>query len=111
VGYDEKLADRIRELTVGEPGLSERKMFGGVAFLINGNMAVSASGQGGILVHVDPADSDTLVAKSAAQPAVMRGRPMRGWLRVQPQDVRLTRQLSKWVGLGTAHARSLAPKR
>jgi len=111
VAYDEELADRIRELVGGESGLTEKKMFGGLAFLIGGNMAVAASGQGGILVRVDPAQSDTLVAKTSARLMEMRGRSMQGWLRVDVEDLRTKRQLAKWVGLGTAYARSLPTKR
>jgi TfoX N-terminal domain len=111
MAYDEDLADRIRELVGGEPGLTEQKMFGGLAFLIGGNMAVAASGQGGVLVRVDPARSDALVATTKAFPMEMRGRPMQGWLRVDPEDVRTRRQLAGWVELGTAYARSLPAKR
>jgi hypothetical protein len=111
VAYDEKLADRIRELVGDERGLREQKMFGGLAFLIGGNMAVAASGQGGILVHVDPAQSEELVATTDAYPMEMRGREMKGWLRVDAEDVRTKRQLAKWVELGTAYARSLPAKR
>ena len=111
MAYDEELADRIRELVVSESELSEKKMFGGLAFLIGGNMAVAASGQGGVLVRVDPEQSDKLVAKSNARLMDMRGRSMQGWLRVAPEDVRTKRQLAKWVELGTAYARSLPPKR
>jgi TfoX/Sxy family transcriptional regulator of competence genes len=111
MAYDEKLADRMRELVAGEAGLTEKKMFGGLAFLIGGNMAVAASGQGGVLVRVDPEQSDKLVAKTNARLMEMRGRSMQGWLRVAPEDVRTKRQLAKWVELGTAYARSLPPKR
>jgi TfoX/Sxy family transcriptional regulator of competence genes len=111
MAYDEDLADRIRELVGGEPGLTEQKMFGGLAFLIGGNMAVAASGQGGVLVRVDPARSDALVATTDAFPMEMRGRQMQGWLRVDPEHVRTKRQLTKWVELGTAYARSLPAKR
>jgi hypothetical protein len=111
VAYDEELAHRIRELVAGEAGLSEQKMFGGLAFLIGGNMAVAASGQGGVLVRVDPAQSDTFVAATNARLMEMRGRSMRGWLRVDPEDLRTKRQLAKWVELGTAYARSLPAKR
>lgn len=110
MAYDEDLADRIRELTAREPGLSEKKMFGGLAFLVNGNMAVAASGQGGILVRVDPEESDVLLAKTPADPMEMRGREMKGWLRVASDDVRTKRQLAKWVDKGVAYARSLPPK-
>jgi TfoX/Sxy family transcriptional regulator of competence genes len=111
VAYDEELADRIRELVGGEPDLTETKMFGGLAFLIGGNMAVAASGQGGVLVRVDPAESDELVASTNARLMEMRGRSMQGWLRVDLEDVRTKRELVKWVELGTAYARSLPAKR
>jgi TfoX/Sxy family transcriptional regulator of competence genes len=111
VAYDEELADRIRELVAGESGLTEQKMFGGLAFLIAGNMAVAASGQGGALVRVDPAQSDALVATTDAYLMEMRGRRMKGWLRVDPDSLRTKRQLARWVELGTAYARSLPAKR
>jgi TfoX/Sxy family transcriptional regulator of competence genes len=111
VAYDEELADRIRDLVGSESDLSERKMFGGLAFLIGGNMAVAASGQGGILVRVDPAQSDTLVATTNARLMEMRGRQMQGWLRVGAEDLRTKRQLAKWVELGTTYARALPAKR
>jgi TfoX/Sxy family transcriptional regulator of competence genes len=111
VAYDEELADRIRELIGAESGLTEQKMFGGLAFLIGGNMAIAASGQGGVLVRVDPARSDELVEKTNARLMEMRGRQMQGWLRVDADDVRTKRQLASWVKLGTAYARSLPAKR
>jgi TfoX/Sxy family transcriptional regulator of competence genes len=111
MAYDEELASRIRELVGGEPDLTEQKMFGGLAFLIGGNMAVAASGQGGVLVRVDPAESDTLVETTSAEPMEMRGRSMRGWLRVDADDVRTEGDLTRWVERGTAYARSLPAKR
>jgi len=111
MAYDEALAERIRELVAGEPGLTEQKMFGGLAFLIGGNMAVAASGQGGALVRVDPEESDSIVASTSARPMEMRGRELQGWLRVASEDVRTKRQLAKWVKLGTTYARSLPAKR
>jgi TfoX/Sxy family transcriptional regulator of competence genes len=111
VAYDEDLADRMRELLVGESELTEKKMFGGLAFLVRGNMAVAASGQGGVMVRVDPAKSDTLVATTSARLVEMRGRPMQGWLRVDPDHLRTKRQLAKWVELGRTYARSLPAKR
>jgi TfoX/Sxy family transcriptional regulator of competence genes len=111
VAYDEELADRIRELVAAESGLTEKKMFGGLAFLIGGNMAVAASGQGGLLVRVDPAQSDKLVATTNARLMEMRGRSMQGWLRVDAEDLRTKRQLAKWVERGTTYARSLPAKR
>ncbi len=110
VAYDEELADRIRELVRAQEQLSEQKMFGGLAFLIAGNMAVAASGQGGLMVRVDPAEGERLVASGAAEPMEMRGREMLGWLRVAADDVRTTRQLTKWVKLGTTYAASLPAK-
>jgi TfoX/Sxy family transcriptional regulator of competence genes len=109
--YDEELADRIRELVAGESDLTEKKIFGGLAFLIGGNMAVAASGQGGVMVRVDPAESDTLVATTSARLFEMRGRTMQGWLRVDSEHVRSRPELARWVELGTAYARSLPPKR
>ena len=106
MAYDEELAERIRALVSGEPGLTEKKMFGGLAFLIGGNMAVAASGQGGLLVRVDPEESDELVASTDARPMEMRGREMAGWLRVDPADD----ELAAWVERGVAFARSLPPK-
>jgi TfoX/Sxy family transcriptional regulator of competence genes len=111
VAYDEDLADRIRELLGGESGLTEQKMFGGLAFLIGGNMAIAASGQGGVLVRVDPEQSDALVETTTARPMEMRGRHMQGWLRVDSDDVRTEPELAKWVELGTRYARSLPAKR
>jgi TfoX/Sxy family transcriptional regulator of competence genes len=111
MAYDEDLADRIRKLVAGEPGVTEQKMFGGLAFLIGGNMAVAASGKGGALVHVDPAESEQLVATTDARLMEMRGRSMKGWLRVDSEHLGTKRQLAKWVELGTAYARSLPAKR
>jgi TfoX/Sxy family transcriptional regulator of competence genes len=110
VAYDEDLADRIRELLGSESDLTEKKMFGGLAFLIGGHMAVAASGQGGVLVRVDPAQSDTLVAATNARLMEMRGRSMQGWLRVDADDVTTKAELSKWVEFGATYARSLPPK-
>ncbi len=110
MAYDEDLAHRIRDLLSGERGLSEKKMFGGLAFLIRGNMAIAASGQGGLLVRADPAESQRLLATSSASVAVMRGRPMRGWLRVPSDRVKTKRQLQKWVTVGSSFARSLPDK-
>lgn len=110
MAYDEDLADRIRELVGGGREVTEKKMFGGLAFLVNGHIAVAASGQGGILVRADPGESDSLVAKTKAYPMEMRGREMRGWLRLDDEHVRTKPQLSKWVRIGTAYARSLPPK-
>jgi TfoX/Sxy family transcriptional regulator of competence genes len=111
VAYDEDLANRIRELVASEGDVTEKKMFGGLAFLIGGNMSVAASGQGGLMVRVDPEETDALVAKPHARPFEMRGREMRGWLRVDDEGVRTKRQLEPWVRRGVAYARSLPPKR
>jgi TfoX/Sxy family transcriptional regulator of competence genes len=110
VAYDEDLADRIREIVHDEPGLTEKRMFGGLAFLINGNMAVSASGQGGMLLRVDPADTATLVERPEASRFVMRGREMDGWLHVDPTSLTTKRQLTSWVARGVRYARSLPAK-
>jgi TfoX/Sxy family transcriptional regulator of competence genes len=111
MAYDEDLANRIRELMAGESGVTEKKMFGGLAFLVGGNMAVAASGQGGLMVRCDPADTDKLVAKPHARRFEMRGREMDGWLRVDDDGVKTKRQLEPWVKTGVAYARSLPPKR
>jgi TfoX/Sxy family transcriptional regulator of competence genes len=111
VAYDEDLAERIRALVGDQSGVTEKKMFGGLAFLMGGNMAVAASGQGGVLVRVDPEESDALVASTAARPMEMRGRQMRGWLRLDSEDVSADSELARWVELGTAYARSLPAKR
>ena len=110
MAYDEDLAARIRDLIGPDPDLTEKKMFGGLAFLIRGHMAISASGQGGVLVHVDPGRSGDLVATTRATTAVMQGREMPGWLRVSPEDLASDDDLSRWVDIGAGHARSLPPK-
>ena len=109
--YDEDIAELIRELMAGEPGVTEKKMFGGLAFLIGGNMAVAASGQGGLMVRVAPEQTGELAAKPHAAPMVMRGREMQGWLRVDHEGVRTIAGLEPWVKRGVAYARLLPPKR
>ncbi|MGH2540049.1 MAG: TfoX/Sxy family protein [Actinomycetota bacterium] len=111
MAYDEHLADRVRTLLEGEAGLTEKKMFGGLAFLIGGNMTVAASGQGGLLVRADPTTSDGLLSSKGVRPMEMGGRQMKGWLRVDTEAVRTKRQLEKWVRIGTAYVRTLPPKR
>jgi len=108
--YDEALADRIRTLLGDRTDLKEKKMFGGLAFMVGGNMAVAASGQGGILVRVDPEESDDLVATTPAELMEMGGRSMAGWLRVDTADVADDASLAEWVERGTAYAGSLPPK-
>ena len=110
MAYDEDLADRIRELISGEKGLEEKRMFGGLAFLINGNMAVAASGQGGLLVRMAADDADKLVDGKHVSPMVMAGREARGWLRVATDGVKTKRQLQSWVSRGAGYARALKPK-
>ncbi len=109
--YDEDLANRIRELILTKDGIVEKRMFGGLAFLLNGNMSVSASGQGGLLLRVDPDETDDLLQKPHAHPFQMRGRTMQGWLRVDVEGLRTKRQLERWVSRGVAYARSLPAKR
>jgi TfoX/Sxy family transcriptional regulator of competence genes len=108
--YDEDLANRIRELLAAQPGVTEKKMFGGLAFLIGGNMSVAASGQGGLMLRVDPDETEKLLGKPHARPFEMRGREMQGWLRVDDEGIRTKRQLEPWVKRGVAYARSLPPK-
>ncbi|HEU4656622.1 MAG TPA: TfoX/Sxy family protein [Capillimicrobium sp.] len=110
MAYDEDLANRIRELIADERDVTEQRMFGGLAFLVGGNMAVAASGEGGVLVRVDPEEGEALAARDHASPMVMRGREMRGWLRVDADGVRTKRQLEPWVRRGVAYARALPPK-
>src|SRR5947209_14118229 len=110
MAYDEDLANRIRELIAGEKDVTEKKMFGGLAFLVGGNMAVAASGQGGVMVRVDPAATDALVTKPHASRMEMRGRALDGWLRVHEDGVRTKRQLEPWVKRGVEYARGLPPK-
>jgi len=109
VAYDEDLANRLREELAGQT-VTEKKMFGGLAFLINGNMSVSASAWGGLLVRVDPDQTEALLNQPGAEPFEMGGRgPMNGWLRVHP-DALTDTALKKWVGLGVSYAKSLPPK-
>jgi TfoX/Sxy family transcriptional regulator of competence genes len=110
VAYDEELANRIRELVALEPGLSEKRMFGGLAFLIGGNMSVAASGRGGLLVRVGPDRAAAAEARPHASAAVMRGRTMNGWVRVDDAGIRTKRQLEKWVRESVAFARTLPAK-
>jgi TfoX/Sxy family transcriptional regulator of competence genes len=108
--YDEDLASRIRELTGTERGVEEKRMFGGLAFLVNGNMTVTASGRGGLMVRVPPDETETLLAREHVEPMVMAGRETRGWLRVADEGVRTKRQLQSWVTRGVDYAKSLPPK-
>jgi hypothetical protein len=110
MAYDEDTADRLREILAPEPGLSEKKMFGGLAFLIDGHMAVAASGQGGLLLRVDPSRTDDLLDPPQVDRMVMRGREMDGWLRVDAAAVDSEERLAGWVGLGVAYVRTLPPK-
>lgn len=111
MAYDEDLADRIRELIGSEPGVTEKRMFGGLAFLVAGKMAVAASGQGGLMVRIDPEDAEALEARPHARPFEMRGRPVEGWLRVDAKGAGTKPELKPWVALGIAYARSLSDER
>ncbi len=110
MAYDEELADRIRDIVSGEPGLTEKAMFGGLAFLVSGNMAVAASSEGGLLLRVDPDDAEQHLAQPHVDPFVMRGRRMNGWMRVVPDGLGTDVELRRWVDVGLTHARSLPPK-
>lgn len=110
VAYDEVLAERIRDLLAAEADLTEQPMFGGLAFLVRGHMALAASGRGGLMVRVDPADGDELVAAGDAEPMEMRGRAMSGWVRVPAAAVRTEDSLARWVERGVARVASLPPK-
>jgi len=110
MAYDEALAARIRDHVAGEP-VEEKKMFGGLAFLLGGHMAVAASGRGGLMVRVEPAETGALLAEPGTAPMEMGGRgPMEGWLRVSADAVADEESLGRWVGRGLAYARSLPPK-
>jgi TfoX/Sxy family transcriptional regulator of competence genes len=110
MAYDEDLANRVRELVATETGVTEKRMFGGLAFLVDGHMAVSVSGRGGLMLRCDPSETEELRAKPHAGPFEMRGRVMDGWLRVEPEGLRSKRQLERWVARGVAYTRSLPPK-
>lgn len=111
MAYDEDLANRLRELLAGESGLTEKKMFGGLAFLLNGNMTVSASGRGGLLARIDPADTARALSRRHAALMEMGGRTMDGWIRVAPEGIRTKRELSSWVEKSVAYARGLPVKK
>ena len=111
MAYDEDLAERVRAELAGEKGVTEQKMFGGLGFMIGGNMAIAASGQGGLLVRVDPEEGEKFVSSGKAHPMEMRGREMTGWLRVESEAVRTKRELAKWVKVGSTYARSLPAKK
>lgn len=108
--YDVEVADRIRAVVQDEPGLTERRMFGGLAFLVNGNMAVSASSQGGLLLRVDPVETDVLISEPHVRRFEMQGRAMDGWLRIGPEALEGDGDLRRWVQHGLGYARSLRPK-
>ena len=110
MAYDEELADRIRAEVAGEKNLTEMRMFGGLAFLVGGHMAVAASGQGGLMLRCDPDETEALLAQPGAEEFVMRGKAMRGWLRVDAAAVADDDALAAWVARGTVYARSLPPK-
>ena len=110
MAYDRELADRIRAALGAEDGITEQAMFGGLGFMVRGNMAVAASGQGGLMVRVNPADADALIDDVRVRPMVMRGREMRGWLRVDAEAVDSAGELGAWVARGVSFARSLPAK-
>ncbi len=110
MAYDEDLADRIRELIAAHRGVDEKRMFGGLAFLINGNMSVAVSSTGGLMVRVPRDDTDKLLARDHVEPMIMAGRETRGWLRVSVEGVKTKRQLQAWVSRGVDYAKSLPPK-
>jgi TfoX/Sxy family transcriptional regulator of competence genes len=111
VAYDTDLANRIRELLADTDGVTEKAMFGGLAFLVGGHMAVAVSREGGIMVRVEPAATEALIARPHARAFEMRGREMDGWLRVDPAGLRTKRQLEPWVRRGVAYVSALPPKR
>jgi hypothetical protein len=110
MAYDEDLADRIRAEIAPDDAVAEKRMFGGLAFLVGGHLAVSASGQGGLLVRCDPDETEALVGEPGVSRFEMRGREMDGWLHVSPSAAESDAELRRWVGTGLAYARSLPPK-
>lgn len=110
MAYDVELADRLRELLAGESGVVEKRMFGGLAFMVDGHMAVNASSQGGLLLRVDPALTETLIVDPRASRFVMRGREMDGWLRVDIDACATDDELNRWIEHGVRYARSLPAK-
>ncbi|OLP01112.1 RNA methyltransferase [Mycolicibacterium porcinum] len=110
MAFDPDLADRIRELTASEKGLDEKRMFGGLAFLINGNMAVAATREGGLMVRVSRDDGEKLLQRDHVEPMVMGGREMRGWLRIAGPGIKTRRQLQSWVERGITYAKGLPAK-
>ena len=110
LAYDDALAARVRDELAGEEGLTERRMFGGLAFLVHGHMAVVVSGRDGLMLRCPPEETDTLLAEPGAGPMVMRGKELRGWLRVEPDALDDDDALARWVAVGRDHARTLPPK-
>ena len=110
MAYDEELAERLRAVLAREKGLTEKRMFGGLAFLLGGHMAVAASGKGGLLLRCDPAATEALIAKPGASRFVMRGKEMDGWIRVGDELIAEDDVLATWVGIGLEYARSLPAK-
>jgi TfoX/Sxy family transcriptional regulator of competence genes len=110
MAYDEDLANRLRELLSDEDAITEKKMFGGLAFLLNGNMSVSASRNGGLLARIDPADTDAALARPHVELMKMGGRTMDGWITVAPDGLKTKRELASWVKRSVAFAKTLPPK-
>jgi TfoX N-terminal domain len=110
MAYDEDLANRIREVLAQQPGVDEKPMFGGLAFLLGGRMAVAVSSKGGLMVRVVPDDTEALLRRAHVSPMVMAGRETRGWLLVAAEGVKTKRQLTSWISHGVDYVRSLPPK-
>ena len=108
MAYDEDLADRIRAAIGKQDGVTERRMFGGLAFLVKGHMAVGASGQGGLLLRVDPGETDSVVCEDGVSRFEMRGRQMNGWVHVDPSATASDQELTRWVQVGVGYAASFA---
>jgi TfoX/Sxy family transcriptional regulator of competence genes len=109
VAFDEQMADRVR-LLLADHHLAEKRMFGGLAFLLLGHMAVAVSGQGGLMVRVDPVETEALLKEPGAEPFEMHGRPMKGWLRLQAAALDDDAVLRSWAERGVRYARTLPPK-
>ena len=109
MAYDEALAERMRKVLAGEPGLTEKKMFGGVGFLIRGNMACGVHGDD-LIVRVGPARYDEALAQPHARAFDMTGRPMVGWVEVAPAGFASAAELRRWIALGVEHVKTLPAK-
>lgn len=109
MAYDVELADRLRDILAAEPDVTEKRMFGGLAFMVVGHMALAAT-SGGLMLRVDPDESEALLLDPNATRMVMQGRELAGWLLIDLDAAASDNDLSRWVDLGVDYAHSLPPK-